>query len=308
MKFFVACFLSLFSIMAVAKDYVLIVPNTPGSVSDILARKISEMYNAKTGHKLVVQNVPGGNQITAAAKFDSISTPAILMTTTGILVFNPEMQKNLPYRLENLDHVGGIGLATQVWVVRAESPYKTMKDLEGLPSSAKPLIAYPNLVEYSNVVLLSRKFGWQQGKVDAVKYRGVPEVVQGLLSGDLDVAVVSITSAVIAQINNGRLRALGTTIDQSLKLDTVIINPVSQQLGVQQFTGGTFLSLNKFFNKDEAEELKQNLYKVLDDPVFEKELDKLQQVKFRNNNNNKVMNDFINNFRSVVSTLNLSVQ
>lgn len=297
------------SAVAAQQSYTFVLPNTPGSISDVVARSMANVYNKKTGNSLVIQNIGGGQQIPAAVKFASLNTPAIAMTTTGILVFNPVMQKSLPYSLDMYDHVGGIAYTPIVWVARADSPYQNMKDLvDNLHKSKKPLIAYANLVEVVNYHVLSAKYNWGNGVVDPVKYKGVPEVVQGLLAGDLDVAVISNTTAVMAQVQAGKLRAIGTTLPTRLDVGGTWAQPVKQQLGLEQYTGGIFVSLNKLFKPEEAAKLKTDLYAVMTDPEFIADLIKFGTIPFENNNSNQNLIKFTEDFRNAIRPLNLSVQ
>jgi tripartite-type tricarboxylate transporter receptor subunit TctC len=308
MKFIFALALSLVSSLSMAKEsYTLVVPNTVGSASDIVIRTLSEVYNKNTGNKLIIQNVGGGNQAPAAVRFSNINTPAILLTTTGIMVFNPLVQKNLPYSLDIFDHVGGVALSPVVWVVRADSPYQNMQDLVSkLPSSNRPLVAYANLVEVVNLHMIARKNNWSPKQVEPVKYKGVPEVVQGLLANDLEVAVVSTTQAVIAGVESGKLRIIGTTVDTPLTMKNTKqeIIPVTRQIDVEQFTGGIFLSLNKLFTPEEAKKIKQDLMIAMRDPAVLETLDKLNQIPF-NNARHTDLNAFFKNFKDKVDSLNL---
>lgn len=310
MKLLIALFFAMIATVGTAKEsYPFIIPNTPGSVSDLIARSMANIYNKKTGNTLVIQNVGGGQQVPAAVRFSNLNSPAIIMSTTGILVFNPVLQKSLPYDLSIFDHVGGISFSPIIWVVRSDSPYKSMKDLvEQLPKSKKPLVAYANLVEVVNLHMLSKKYGWSQKTVEEVKYRGVPEVVQGLLAADIDVAVVSSTQALTAQIEAGNLRAIGTTVPTGFILGSLNVPSVQSQIGVEQYTGGNFLSLNKKFNAKEAAQLKNDLYAVLSDPEFLTDLKKYGSIPIQNGNSNTNFNTFLESFINTVRSLNLQQQ
>lgn len=302
-------FLTIGWTVSAQQSYTFVIPNTPGSISDVVARSMATIYNKKTGNSLVIQNIGGGQQIPAAVKFSNLNTPAIAMTTTGILVFNPVMQKSLPYSLDMFDHVGGIAYTPIVWVVRADSSYTDMKNMvETLHKSKKPLIAYANLVEVVNYHVLASKYNWKNGIVDPVKYKGVPEVVQGLLAGDLDVAVVTNTQAVSTQIQSGRLRVIGTTLPKSFEVGGVTVTPVKNQIGVEQFTGGVFISLNTRFKPEEAAKLKSDLYGVMTDPDFITELRKFNVIPFDNNSSNTNLIKFTEDFRNAIKPLNLTVQ
>src|SRR5688572_32494378 len=76
----------------------LIVPFTPGTGPDIIARFVAERLSTKLGQPVVVENVVGasgniGSQQVARAKPDGHT----LMSSVNTLVMNPSLYKNLPY-------------------------------------------------------------------------------------------------------------------------------------------------------------------------------------------------------------------
>src|SRR5687767_2383483 len=76
----------------------LVVPFTPGTGPDIIARFVAERLSAKLGQPVVVENVAGasgniGSQQVARAKPDGHT----LMSSVNTLVMNASLYKNLPY-------------------------------------------------------------------------------------------------------------------------------------------------------------------------------------------------------------------
>src|SRR5512143_760262 len=76
----------------------LVVPFTPGTGPDIIARFVAERLSAKIGQPVVVDNVAGasgniGSQQVARAKPDGHR----LMSSVNTLVMNASLYKNLPY-------------------------------------------------------------------------------------------------------------------------------------------------------------------------------------------------------------------
>src|SRR6476661_7094038 len=76
----------------------LVVPFTPGTGPDIIARFVSEKLAPKLGQPVVVDNVAGasgniGSQQVARAKPDGLT----LMSSVNTLVMNPSLFRNLPY-------------------------------------------------------------------------------------------------------------------------------------------------------------------------------------------------------------------
>jgi tripartite-type tricarboxylate transporter receptor subunit TctC len=76
----------------------IVVPFTPGTGPDIIARFVSEKLSPKLGQPVVVENMAGasgniGSQQVARAKPDGLT----LMSSVNTLVMNASLFTNLPY-------------------------------------------------------------------------------------------------------------------------------------------------------------------------------------------------------------------
>src|SRR4029453_12522479 len=76
----------------------LVVPFTPGTGPDIIARFVSERLSPRLGQPVIVENVAGasgniGSQQVARARPDGLT----LMSSVNTLVMNASLFKNLPY-------------------------------------------------------------------------------------------------------------------------------------------------------------------------------------------------------------------
>lgn len=290
--------------VASARDYVIVNPNTAGSASEITARVLAEAYNRRTGNNLIIQSVGGGNQVPGVVHFKQLPKPGIMMTTTSILVFNHKILKDLPYTNSDFDAVGPIAMSPIVWIARADSPFHTMQDIvKLLPQHSKPFVAHANHVEVVNLKMLAEKYRWSKDQVQGVKYKGVPEVINGIMSSDADVAVVTLTPTIAELARAGRLRVLGTTVDQELNVGGHRVPSVEKSLGVEQFTGGVFLALSPGFDPAEARQLKQDLLESLKDPKVVDSLKKRDQYIMHEDGT--FLNNFINNYRKKVDPLDL---
>lgn len=303
MKFFtmLACLLVPFTI-AQAKDLVMITPNTPGSTSDVAARAIAEAYHKNTGHKIVIENVGGGSHVPGVLHWKSRPDHAVLMTTTTILIFNPRLLKDLPYTDQDFNHVTMIAAAPSVWVVRNDSPYRTMQDLVNkLPTSAKPFVAYANHPEIVNKHLIAGKFGWKEDQVQGVKYKGVPEATLGLLEGSIEVGVLALNAGLVEMIRDNRLRVLASTHNKPLTIAGKNVLPASQILDVDQFAGGIFLSLKSNLDPVVASRIKKDLMAAINDPLVAQKLGVQNQSVV--NLGPEHMEKFIVSYRSKISNM-----
>jgi len=132
-------------------------------------------------------------------------------------------------------------------------------------------------------------------KVEPVKYKGIPEVLAGLMSNDIDVATVSIIPAVGEWVKSGQLRVLATTTDQPIMVAGKPVPPVKNLLGLDQLYGGSFLALSPNFNKDEAKQLKKDLLAAVNDPAVKSALINRQQLFMGKDDQD--MHKFINSYR-----------
>jgi tripartite-type tricarboxylate transporter receptor subunit TctC len=287
------------------KEYIIVNPNTAGSVADVSARVLAESYKKRTGNTLTVQNIGGGSQIPGVVHFKQLGRPGIMINTTGTLVFNQKMMNDLPYSDSDFNHVSAISLAPAVWVVRGDSPYNSMKHLvDTLPASQKPFVAYANAFELANFLMVSKKYQWSKDKVVAVKYKGPSEVVLGLLTGDTDVAMVALLPSIVEQVKNGKLKILGSSSNKDITVNNLRISPVEKLIQVEQFSGGSFLSLSTNFDVHEANQLKLDLIESLKDPMV------IDSLKSRNQYLIEVgeqpMIEFIDNYRKKIAPLELN--
>ena len=80
----------------------LIVPQAPGSATDVLARILAAELESQIGQSIVVENRPGG-ALTTGLSFTAKSAPdgyTIAMGPIGALAITRHMVKKLPYDIE----------------------------------------------------------------------------------------------------------------------------------------------------------------------------------------------------------------
>lgn len=302
MKKFITVITTLcFCLPVMAKDLGLLHPNTPGSISDSTARIIAAGYKNLTGDNLIVEGVAGGFHVPAVVNWKQRTQPTIFMTTSTALVFNPKLIKDLPYNDTDFDHVTLISEVVSAWVVRPDSPYYNMADVTSkLATSKKPFVAYANHSEAVNYHLVAKKYNWGSN-VTPIKYKGVPEVISGLFEGSVEVAVISINPTLIGQIQDNRLRIIGHTSTGDAKIGNTTVKSVTEQTGVSQFNGFTGLALPATMNKQQAEKIKQNLIKTLNDTDVRMALARQNSAVVNKGPEHK--KKYINEFRNAIEPI-----
>ena len=304
MKFILSLLFAMFINVAAAKEYVLINPNAPGSSSEVTARVIAEAYSRQTGNKLVVESVGGGNQIPGAVRFKNMAKPGLILTTSSLLVFNPKTIKDLPYSDEDFVPISPVGLTPQTWIVRADSPYKTMQDLvKELPNNSKNFVGYANPVEVANLHILSQHYKWKPKSVEPIKYKGTAEVLTAMLANDIEVAIVSHAPVIDEHVKSGKLRILANTTDQTIPLAGQSIPSVRRQLGVGQVTGGVLIASSPKMDTVEASQLHQDIINAIKDPAVQENLAKRNQ--FSIGHGVQPYKQFIDQLRTSIQNIDL---
>src|SRR6476469_9539540 len=114
----------------------IVVPFTPGTGPDIVARFVAEKLSPKLGQPVVVDNVAGasgniGSQQVARAKPDGLT----LMSSVNTLVMNASLFKNLPY--DPVTDFAPIGLTAWGSLVLVANPGQPPNSFAELVTAAK---------------------------------------------------------------------------------------------------------------------------------------------------------------------------
>ena len=194
----------------------IIVPFTPGSVTDIMARSVSERLAAALAQPVVVENRPGaGGTIGTAALAKAPADGYTLGVVSAGYAVAPVIYDNLPYDSAR-DLVGVIPLANLPSVLFASPALgvKTVKELIALAKAKPGALNFPSAGVGSASHVSAEKFRIATGiEVVHVPLKGAPEMVTETLAGRTQFGLVGI-SAVLPQVREGRLLALAVCSEQ----------------------------------------------------------------------------------------------
>ena len=128
-----------FALPAQADDYpnkpiTMIVPFPPGGVADITARPVAEALGRILKQPVVVENRAGagggvGMQYVSRAKPDGYTILMALSSISIIPVADKVLGRDPMYQLNQLVPIARFTADPTVLAVRADSPYKSVKDL-----------------------------------------------------------------------------------------------------------------------------------------------------------------------------------
>jgi tripartite-type tricarboxylate transporter receptor subunit TctC len=191
-----------------------IVPFPPGGATDISARLLGQELQDMWGQTVVIENRGGaGGGVGAAEAARAAADGYTLFFPSGsVVTANQHVYAKLNYDPEkDFVPVTNVVSGPQVLVVRADSPYKTVKALIDAAKAQPGKFTFGHAGIGSQTHLAAENFV-NAAKINAiaVPYKGEGPALTGLVSGDTTFAVTNV-AATIGHINSGRLRALGVT-------------------------------------------------------------------------------------------------
>jgi tripartite-type tricarboxylate transporter receptor subunit TctC len=187
-----------------------VVPFTPGSTTDIIARTVTERLSASLGQPVIVDNRSGaggtiGSGIVAKATPDGYT---ILVHSSSHSV-NPATYPNLAFDTAR-DFSGVTPLASlpNVLVMAPSKGIRTVKDLLALAKAKPGTLTYASAGAGSATHLNAEKFRIGAG-IDAlhVPFKGSPEAVTEVMTGRVDYYFAPL-APVISLIKDGKLLAV----------------------------------------------------------------------------------------------------
>ena len=246
----------------------LVVPFTPGTGPDIIARFVAERLSAKIGQPVIVDNVAGasgniGSQQVARAKPDGNT----LMSSVNTLVMNASLYKNLPY--DPVADFVPLGLTAWGSLVLVANPGQKPNTLSELIAAAK---AAPKTLTYGSpgvgtphhlsMALVETAAGIEMVHVP---YKGTAGAVQDLLGGQIGYMFLPVH--VSAQhIRAGKLKAIAAGSPHRLpQLPEV---PTLAQAGLESVDVDMWYALfaPKGTPADIVERLNREIAAILDAP------------------------------------------
>ena len=202
-----------------SKPVDLIVHTGPGGGSDVLARAMVTMIEKE---KLVpvrinVLNKPGGNgAVAAAALAEKRGDAHTIGLITSVWIAGPLTSAEAKITVNDLKPIAQLMLEPAVFAVRADSPFRTLKDFVD-EAKAKPGALKQSggsVTSRDNIVRLSLQHA-TGARWAFVSFPGGGERLAALLGGHVDIMVIEPQEAG-EQVRAGKLRVLAQLTDKRL--------------------------------------------------------------------------------------------
>jgi tripartite-type tricarboxylate transporter receptor subunit TctC len=199
------------------KPIKLIVPYTPGSPVDVLARVVTQQVAARLGQGIVIDNRPGagttlGTKIAASAEPDGYTL--LIGATSFILSFS--LYPNLDYEARSFVPVAMLAHSPQVLVIAPSVPAATVAEFVAFAK------ANPGKLNFGFGLgtlpqILGESFKLVTGtEIASIPYKGGAQAVTDMLGGRIDM-IFGTTATLLPLIQQGKVRALAVTTQKRSK-------------------------------------------------------------------------------------------
>ena len=253
------------------KPVQIIVPSSPGGISDTAARLVGEGLSKLWGQSVVIENRPGGGGSigTGAAKRSVADGYTLLVTTNGEFALNPVIYPSLPYD-PSKDFLP-IVIATYnpiAVVANVNAPFNSFEELVDAARKKPGSIPWASAGAGTWNHLAGE---WLQletkTKLVHVPYKGGGPASTAVAGGDVPIGLLSVSS-VMPHLKSGRVKILAVTSRERIKFDP-------SWPTVAELTGSELDAVNwvAFFAPngvppEVARKIQDDVQTVLKDPKF----------------------------------------
>lgn len=208
-----------------------VVPFGAGGGSDILARAIAKAIADEKllPVPLVVSNRPGGSGAVGWSYVLSKKGDPYFLTTVSGSFWTTPLLGLAPFGVKDFTPVAGIALDTFFFVVRAESTYRTLRDIIEVARKSPELITVGGSAAASDDRVSTALFERAAGiKFNYIVFGGSGPALTNLLGGHISTTWLNPGEG-LEQIRAGKVRALAVTSTERLKAFPNI--PTFKELG-----------------------------------------------------------------------------
>ena len=214
-----ACFVSplLLPDIAGAQSYPvrpirILVGFTAGGATDLSARFLAQKLSETVGQQVVVEDRPGAGSMLAAESVARSAPDGYTMLVANVTIAMPSMFAKLSFDVrKDLAPVTLVGFGQLTLVVHPSLPVKSIKDLVTLAKRKPGTLNYGSAGTGAFTHLAMALFESMTGaRMVHVPYKGSTQASFGVITGEAQL-LFSSPAAVIGQVKEGRLRAIGVS-------------------------------------------------------------------------------------------------
>lgn len=227
-----------------ARPIRLVVPFTPGGVTDTSARVVAEFLGRRLGQNVVVDNKPGasGNIGMALVKEAPADGYTLALAFDGTMVINPHVFAKLPFdTLKDFSPIGKIGNATLILVANPNAPVKSLAELIAVSKTTPGGLSFGTSGTGGTPHIAGELLKMRTGaNLTHVPYKGGGQALTDVVGGSIPLVYTAVAGA-HGFVKNGKLNALAvSSARRSSSLPDV---PTFAEAGVPDFVVDSWVGL-----------------------------------------------------------------
>lgn len=215
----------------------IIVPYSPGTGSDVIARAIGQYVGDKTGHTVVIENREGGGSLIgtmAAAKAPPDGYTILIVANPFAIV--PSQSSKPPYDPErDFVPVAKVAIIPLVLAAATNLQINSVKELVAYAKANPGKLSYassgPGTISQQEMELFKQASGLRD--IVEVPYKSTAQAMTDLIGGQIALFPVVVPLA-LQHIRSGRVRALAVFDTQRSPL-LPDVPPAADELGVKGY-------------------------------------------------------------------------
>jgi tripartite-type tricarboxylate transporter receptor subunit TctC len=259
-----------------SKPVKIVVPLTPGSPVDVVARLVGQHLSSALGQPVIVENRPGaGSTIGAKAVATAEPDGYTLLLMAASHVIAPSAYKNLTYDpIKDFTAIGAVANSPFVFVVSPSVPVKNLKELVAYAKANPGKLNWGFGLGTSPHLLGELLKHIAHIDIAAIPYKGGANAVTDMLAGQIQMNIGT-TATLVPLARSGKLRAVAVT-GEARYHDLPDVPTVTEsglpQLSLTFWTG---ILAPAGVPADVVNKLNSTLATVLRDPATKEQLGKL---------------------------------
>ncbi len=192
-----------------ARPVRLVVGFTPGGGVDINARLLAAKLTELLGQQVIVENKPGaGTNIANEHVAKSVPDGYTLLFNSSAFAINLALYQNPPYALRDFAGVSVFSESTNLLVVSASLPARSLQEVVALARERPGALNYSSAGAGTSQHLAGELFKLRTGtNIVHVPYKGSAPALTALVAGEVQMSF-SNSVAINQHVRSGRLRAL----------------------------------------------------------------------------------------------------